>query len=85
MPMEQVISIACSNCHPMPKKEHGFYFDHVPGPWNRYNVTTCLHNVDENEDGLDDILMCQDDKVGKVLVQHNNGTFTHGSMGWMEP
>ena len=36
----------------------GFYFEHVRGPWMRYTKVECLQIVDVNQDGLDDIVMC---------------------------
>jgi hypothetical protein len=55
---------------------HGFYFIPVPGPWNRHSIANCLHRVDVNQDGLDDVLLCQNQKVGRIFLQHHNGTFT---------
>jgi hypothetical protein len=57
------------------KNSHGFYFQHVPGPWNRYTTATCLHTVDINQDGLDDIVLCQQKRMGRIFVQQSNGAF----------
>lgn len=47
---------------PDPTKQHGVAFKHVPGPWNRHSIANCLQKVDVNQDGLDDILLCQNRK-----------------------
>lgn len=55
---------------------HGFIFRQVLGPWGRYTEATCLHKVDLNQDGKDDVLMCQDGAVGRVYLQNGDGSFT---------
>lgn len=68
---------------PNSNKEHGFFFSPIPGPWTRYSQVTCLHSVDLNQDGLDDVLMCQDNKVGRVFLQNKDGTFSQ--VPWVGP
>uniref|UniRef100_A0A7S3L124 FG-GAP repeat protein n=1 Tax=Amphora coffeiformis TaxID=265554 RepID=A0A7S3L124_9STRA len=71
-----------SNVHRMFKlipddsRKHGFFFQPHSGPWTRYTKALCAHKIDVNNDGLDDIILCQDKKVGRIYVQHPNSTFS---------
>lgn len=71
-----------SNVHRMFKlipddsRRHGFFFKPHKGPWTRYTEAQCAHKIDVNDDGLDDIILCQDKKVGRIYVQHPNSTFS---------
>jgi len=53
--------------------EHGFIFRHVPGPWTQYSSAHCLEVVDVNQDGLDDLLICNDNKAVFIFLQETDG------------
>jgi len=55
--------------------EDTYDFEEVFGPWIRYTKAKCLHVVDVNQDGLDDIVMCNEGAKGWLYVQNDNGSF----------
>uniref|UniRef100_A0A7S3QGS3 ASPIC/UnbV domain-containing protein n=1 Tax=Chaetoceros debilis TaxID=122233 RepID=A0A7S3QGS3_9STRA len=54
---------------------YGFHFDHVSGPWIRFTKASCLQTVDFNSDGVDDIIMCNEDgHPAFVFLQGHDGS-----------
>ena len=54
------------------KHRFGFRFRHVPGPWIKHTDASCLEIADVNNDGLDDIIICNK-RVQFIFVQRRNG------------
>jgi len=79
------------NQHRMFRLEHkgplGFWFRHVPGPWVRHTYANCLQIVDINQDGLDDILMCNGHgKPAFIFLQGADSSWSRLDIrmyGWM--
>jgi len=59
---------------------HGFFFNHVFGPWVRYTIASCLHAVDVNQDGLDDILICNKNKPAFIFLQQPDNSWSRLQM-----
>lgn len=66
-----------SNMHHMYRKT-GIapqYFEEVEGPYNTHSDATCAEKVDVNNDGLDDVIVCNHKQQAMLFVQNQNGTF----------
>jgi hypothetical protein len=50
----------------------GFRFRHVPGPWIKHTDASCLEIADVNNDGLDDIIICNK-HVQFIFIQRRIG------------
>ena len=68
---------------PAPNTTHGFYFHHVPGPWMQLTKVECLQIVDINQDGLDDILMCNKYSRAFLFLQNPDSSWTEVEL-WEE-
>jgi len=64
-----------------PDTELGFFFEEVRGPWTRHTKATCMQIVDINQDGLDDVVMCNKNKLAFILFQHPDSTFSRLKIG----
>ena len=63
----------------------GFSFRHVYGPWVRYTNAQCLEIVDINQDGLDDIIICNKDRYAFIFLQDAAGGWSRleiNKFGW---
>lgn len=58
-----------------------FDFEEVDGPWIQHTKAKCLQVVDVNQDGLDDIFMCNENAQGWLYVQNDDGSFESFPMG----
>ena len=52
------------------------YFQHVPGPWEQTFDTSCVVAADINNDGRDDLIVCERKGYARMFVQSGNGKFT---------
>lgn len=61
--------------------ESSSYFEEVrPAPWQRYSRARCVLVVDVNVDGLDDIVMCNEDMRAFLFLQNPDGSWTNANI-----
>jgi len=70
---------------------HSFFFNEVDGPWIRHTRAECLRVVDVNQDGIDDLLMCDDRPSNPIYLQNSDTTWSEiklrgsrRSRGWLD-
>ena len=55
------------------------YFEHIRGPWERETNSSCAITVDLNNDGLDDLIVCNrgggNNAQARFFQQRKNGRF----------
>jgi FG-GAP-like repeat len=57
--------------------DHSFFFREEPGYlWKKNTIASCLLNADLNNDGLDDILICNERSESLMFLQNNNSSWS---------
>ena len=64
------------NQHRMFRHNGPFQFDEVEGPWIEHTTYDCVIAADVNNDGIEDIVVCDRDRQGKIFIQNEDLSWT---------